>query len=111
MLLAGLRPGSSSSSGSAHALRESAAAAPQLVVIDDLHRADEASLRLLAYLSETLWPTPIGMIVTYRDTEMLPASLAAGVIAGLARGSSTQRCELGGLNEETVARWLRTRRP
>jgi len=89
------------------ALRESAAAAPQLVVIDDLHRADEASLRLLAYLSETLWPTPIGMIVTYRDTEVPPASLAAGVIAGLARGSGTNRCELGGLSEETVARWLR----
>jgi DNA-binding CsgD family transcriptional regulator len=90
-----------------HALRESAATAPQLVVIDDLHRADEASLRLLAYLSETLWPTPIGMIVTYRDTEVLPTSLVAGVIAGLARGSGTHRCELGGLSEESVARWLR----
>jgi len=89
------------------ALRESAAAAPQLVVIDDLHRADEASLRLLAYLSETLWPAPIGMIVTYRDTEVPPVSLASRVIAGLARGSGTHRCELGGLSEETVARWLR----
>ena len=90
-----------------HALRESAASVPQLVVIDDLHRADEASLRLLAYLSETLWPSPIGMIVTYRDTEVWPASLAAGVIAGLARGPGTHRCELGGLSEESVARWLR----
>ncbi len=89
------------------ALRESAAAMPQLVVIDDLHRADEASLRLLAYLSEALWPAPIGMVVTYRDTEVPPASLVAGVIAGLARGSGTDRCELGGLSEETVARWLR----
>ena len=31
-------------------LREQAEAKPHLVVIDDLHRADEASLRLLAYL-------------------------------------------------------------
>jgi hypothetical protein len=34
-------------------LRGSATGAPRLVVIDDLHRADEASLRLLAYLEIT----------------------------------------------------------
>ena len=39
-----------------HALQESAATTPKLVMVDDLHRADEASLRLLAYLSETLRP-------------------------------------------------------
>jgi predicted ATPase len=90
-----------------HALRESAAVTPQLVVVDDLHRADEASLRLLAYLGETLWPVPLGMIVTYRDTEVPSASLAAGVIAGLARGEGSRRCALGGLSEQSVAQWLR----
>jgi DNA-binding CsgD family transcriptional regulator len=88
------------------ALRESAAATPQLVVVDDLHRADEASLRLLAYLSETLWPLPLAMIVTYRDTEVPSASLAAGVIASLAHGWAS-RCELGGLSEQSVGQWLR----
>lgn len=39
-----------------HTLQESAGNEPHFVVIDDLHRADEASLRLLAYLSEALWP-------------------------------------------------------
>jgi DNA-binding CsgD family transcriptional regulator len=90
-----------------HALRESAAATPQLVVVDDLHRADEASLRLLAYLSETLWPVPLGMIVTYRHTEVPPASLAARVIGSLAHGAGSRRCELGGLSEQSVAQWLR----
>ena len=88
------------------ALRDSASAAPQVVVVDDLHRADEASLRLLAYLSETLWPAPLGLIVTYRDTEVPPGSLAEGVIAGLARARGSARCELGGLSEQSVARWL-----
>jgi DNA-binding CsgD family transcriptional regulator len=90
-----------------HALRESAALGPQLVVVDDLHRADEASLRLLAYLSETLWPVPLGMIVTYRNTEVLPESLAANVIASLAHGADSRRCELSGLSEQSVAQWLR----
>jgi DNA-binding CsgD family transcriptional regulator/tetratricopeptide (TPR) repeat protein len=91
----------------AHELRESAALAPQLVVIDDLHRADEASLRLLSYLSESLWPTPVGMIVTYRNTEVPAASLAATVIASLAHGGNSRPCELGALSEHDVARWLR----
>ena len=89
-----------------HALRAAAGGGAHIVVIDDLHRADESSLRLLAYLSEVLWPAPIGMIVTYRDTEVLPESLTAGVIASLARGSG-RRCELTGLSRDSVARWLR----
>jgi ATP/maltotriose-dependent transcriptional regulator MalT len=90
-----------------HALRESAAVTPRLIVVDDLHRADEASLRLLAYLSETLWPVPLGMIVTFRDTEVPSASLAASVIASLAHGRDSRRLELAGLSERSVAQWLR----
>jgi DNA-binding CsgD family transcriptional regulator/tetratricopeptide (TPR) repeat protein len=89
-------------------LREAASRDPHIVIIDDLHRADEASLRLLAYLSEVLWPARIGMIVTYRDTEVAPASLTADVIASLARGPRSRRCELAGLSQDSVAQWLRT---
>ena len=88
-------------------LLESAADRPHVVVIDDLHRADETSLRLLGYLGETLWPAPVGMIVTYRDTEVPAESLLAQVIAGLSRGQSARRCDLGGLSVQDVARWLR----
>ena len=90
----------------AEILRKSAKDRPHLVVIDDLHRADEASLRLLAYLSETLWPALIGLVVTYRDTEVPPASLIANVAAGLARGPGRHRCELTGLSPGSVAQWL-----
>ena len=89
-----------------HTLAAQARDQPQLIVIDDLHRADEASLRLLAYLSETLWPASIGMIVTYRDTEVPPASLVASVAAELARGPGRRRCELTGLSQDSVAQWL-----
>ena len=88
-------------------LLAAAGTAPHVVIIDDLHRADEASLRLLGYLSEALWPAPIGMIVAYRDTEVSSGSLAAEVIAGLARGQASSRCELAGLSAGSVAQWLR----
>jgi len=90
----------------AHVLRESAARTPSTIVIDDLHRADEASLRLLAYLGEVLWPAPVGMIVTYRDTEVTSESLVAGVISCLARVPGSRRCDLAGLGEDSVAQWL-----
>lgn len=76
------------------------------MVIDDLHRADEASLRLLAYLSETLWPAAIGLIVTWRDTEVTASSLTAGVIASLARAAGSRRCDLTGLSQDSLAEWL-----
>ena len=88
-------------------LRESAADRPLIVVIDDLHRADDASLRLLAYLSEVLWPAPVGLVVTYRDTEVLPATATADVVASLARGPGSCRCQLAGLSQDSVAQWLR----
>ena len=37
---------------------------------------------------------------------MPPASLTANVVAGLARGPGRRRCELAGLGEASVARWL-----
>jgi hypothetical protein len=46
-------------------------------------------MRSLAYLSETLWPIPLGMIVmivTYSGTEVPADSLAASMIA---RSAST----------------------
>jgi len=89
------------------ALRDRAAVRPLLVVIDDLHRADDASLRLAAYLSDALWPAPVGLVVTYRDTEVLEGSPAASVLASLARGPGRQRCELAGLSLDDVAQWLR----
>ena len=88
------------------ALTEQAGDRPHLVVIDDLHRADEASLRLLAYLSETLWPAAIGMVVTWRDTEVTASSLTAGVIASLARAPGSRRCDLTGLSRRSLAQWL-----
>ncbi len=41
-----------------------------VVVLDDLHRADEASLALLRFLVSSLHDMSILVIGTYRDTEL-----------------------------------------
>jgi tetratricopeptide (TPR) repeat protein len=45
---------------------------PVLVVLDDLHWADEPSLRLLGFLARVLAPKAVALLGAYRDTEAPP---------------------------------------
>ena len=49
-----------------------AADRPVLVVLDDLHWADEPSLRLLGFLARALAAKPVALLGAYRDTEASP---------------------------------------
>jgi hypothetical protein len=71
-----------------------AAGRPVLVVLDDLHWADEPSLRLLGFLARALAAEPVALIGAYRDTEASPGLLE---IAGQA-----QQLILAGLTPDDV---------
>lgn len=47
--------------------------APWLIVLDDLHRADAASLELLAYLVDDIARLPVVIVATLRSTERPPS--------------------------------------
>ena len=79
----------------ARCLRRLAAARPVLVILDDLHWADEPSLRLLGFLARVLAAEPVALLGAYRDTEA-PAELRP--IAGQA-----QQLALAGLAANDVA--------
>src|SRR5215831_11959625 len=72
-----------------------AAGRPVLVVLDDLHWADEPSLRLLGFLARALAAEPVALLGAYRDTE---ASQELHKIAGQA-----QQLALAGLAADDVA--------
>ena len=78
----------------ARCLRRLAASRPVLVVLDDLHWADEPSLRLLGFLARALAAEPVALIGAYRDTE---ASPELRTIAGQA-----QQLALAGLAPDEV---------
>ena len=65
---------------------------PVVVVLDDLHWADEPSLRLLGFLAPALAATAVALLGAYRDTEASPelhelAGTAQQLaLAGLTRG-------------------------
>ena len=88
----------------AAALLEAAgAAAPLLLVLDDLHWADDLSLLLLRHVLRANAPVRLLLLAAYRDTEPSRSALLGGVVTGLARRPDVARLELGPLGEPDVA--------
>jgi DNA-binding SARP family transcriptional activator len=88
----------------AAALLEAAGeAAPVLLVLDDLHWADDLSLLLLRHLLRADAAARLLVLATYRDTEPSRSPLLADVVTGLARRPDVARLQLGPLREPDVA--------
>jgi len=85
-------------------LRHASQQQPLLVVLDDLHRADEASLRLLQFLAGELAGARLLVLATYRDTELRRSPALSQVVGELATASHPIR--LAGLGESEVARMI-----
>jgi eukaryotic-like serine/threonine-protein kinase len=84
-------------------LREVAGAGPVLVVLDDLHAADEPSLLLLRFLAQTVADAPLVLVGAYRDVEPRVQELAE-VFGDLVRVG--RRLPLGGLSRPEVAAYI-----
>ena len=80
---------------------------PLMLVLDNLHWADQPSLLLLEYLAGQLPNSKILVVGTYRDTEVTRTHPLSNTLAQLARGDSYHREELGGLESEHVGQLIR----
>src|SRR5918992_510494 len=88
----------------AGALLEAAGAvAPVLLVLDDMHWADELSLLLVRHLLRADAGMRLLVVATYRDTEPSRSPLLVDVVAGLARRPDVARLALGPLAESDIA--------
>src|SRR6202167_2913327 len=76
--------------------------AAALVVFEDMHWADEATLDLLKYLGRRIHRTHSMLAVTYRDDEVGPQHPLRFVIGDLPR-ANTHRMSLSPLSESAVA--------
>jgi len=85
-------------------LASAAAEFALLVVLDDLHWADEPSLHLLHFVARDLADLPILVVGTYRDTELDRRDPRARALARLAR--SARALTLRGLGSADVARFV-----
>jgi hypothetical protein len=84
-----------------------AAGRPLVLILDDLHAADEPSLLLLEFLSRELHAAPLLVVGTYREVD-LRRQPERGVILGRAARAG-YRLPLAGLGEADVARLIENR--
>jgi DNA-binding SARP family transcriptional activator len=89
-------------------LVEAANTEPLVLVIDDLHAADEPSLLFLQFLAGQLRGAPVLIAGAYRDVELEPDTPLASVLAELARERGTRHLALAGLSEPEVGGLIRS---
>jgi DNA-binding SARP family transcriptional activator len=79
---------------------------PLVVVLEDLHAADEGSLLLLEHLTRELADTRLLLIGTYRDTELARGHPLAKTLAELAREPPFERVLPRGLSRAEIERFI-----
>jgi class 3 adenylate cyclase/tetratricopeptide (TPR) repeat protein len=87
-------------------LRSAAASRGLVVVLDDLHWADRATLLLLGFVAEELPDTRLLVVGTYRDVEVDRRHPLSGTLAELFRQPSTSYLALSGLDRGDVGRFI-----
>jgi DNA-binding SARP family transcriptional activator len=86
-------------------LRRLGTSRPLVVVLDDIHWADQSSLRLLEFAVESLRDAHVMLVATYRDSEARAAPLAPA-LARLARTPELERLALTGLSPDEVGSYV-----
>ena len=76
---------------------------PLLVVLDDLHWADRATVALLRYVAREIADRSVLLVGTYRDSEVTSRHVLAEVLATLPRETDYERVPLSGLDTNDVA--------
>jgi DNA-binding SARP family transcriptional activator len=95
--------------GVAQAIGHLAARRPLLLVLEDLHWADEMSVRLLAFLGRRLGGWPVLLAVTVREEELPDAPVLRHALEELERDGDLARLALGPLSHSDTLSLVRVR--
>src|SRR6266516_3888984 len=87
-------------------LRATARGRPLVLVLDDMHAADEPSLLLLRFLARELADSRLLVVAAYRDVDPTLGDPLAGTLTELRREPVTHRVALEGLPEPAVAEYI-----
>ncbi len=87
-------------------LMSAARTRPLVLVLDDLHAADEPSLLLLQFLARQLDESRLLVVGAYRDVDPAPTGPLTMVLTELIREPVTRTLALGGLRERDIAHFI-----
>ena len=77
-----------------------------LLVIDDLHWADKASLQLLKHLCASHRLPKVMVLGTYRDSELSAGNPLSDTLASVGREANVERIDLVGLEDIEILRMM-----
>jgi tetratricopeptide (TPR) repeat protein len=83
-------------------LARASAAHPVLLVLDDLHWADKATLLMLRHIARSSDHAAVCIVGTYRESELARTHPLSSVLADLRREQTVTRLSLRGLDEQHV---------
>jgi len=87
-------------------LKRAGARQPLVLVVDDLHWADEASLHLLRFFVGEIHEARLLVVATYRDVELRRGHPLVELLGQLARESVCERIPLRGLDVGDTGRFI-----
>jgi DNA-binding SARP family transcriptional activator len=87
-------------------LTQAASERPLVIVLDDLHAADQATLSLLQFVAAATLTAPVLIIATYRDTQLEPSQSLSETLSELARTSDCVQLVLTGMSGEDTAHFV-----
>ncbi len=79
---------------------------PLVLILEDIHWADRASLDFLRFLSRALSDLSILLVATYRADEIVPGHPLYILLPSIIRESEPERIDLQPLNEKAVCDWV-----
>jgi DNA-binding CsgD family transcriptional regulator len=77
-------------------------AAPLVLVLEDMHWADQATVELLRYVARRVSDVPVLFIVTYRDAELEPGQPLYRYLPHIVREGNASRIALRRMNESSI---------
>src|SRR5918992_875433 len=92
-------------------LKRVASTQPLVLVLDDLHAADEPSLLLLQFVARELGDSRLLIVGAYRDVDPTLSDPLTTTLTELAREPVTRTLALAGLGEADVARFIELAAP
>jgi len=92
--------------GTTELLAAASQSAPVMVVLDDLHWADTASLQLLRHVMSATTAMDMTIVCTYRDTDMTRGDPLNKLLADLRREANVTRIALAGLEDNELVELL-----
>jgi len=84
-------------------LRRTTEQVPLVLIIENAHWADKASLSMLEFLSQELVSSRLLIVITYRDTEISRQNPLLGTLGSLGSGDGARRLRLHGLDSAGIA--------